>query len=90
MVLDEEVNGEREDQFLKDAGLFLFLQKLSIDKCDCMMRKFDDEFFIVDVDTCLAGAGPDGKHTSLEAVTIVLDLPPPQPGSVPVLMSVDI
>lgn len=50
MVLDEEVNGEREDQFLKDAGLFLFLQKLSIDKCDCMMRKFDDEFFIVDVD----------------------------------------
>ncbi|XP_058223100.1 uncharacterized protein LOC131332811 isoform X2 [Rhododendron vialii] len=31
--------------------------------------------------TCLVGAGPDGKHTALEAVTIVLDLPPPQPGS---------
>ncbi|XP_074591395.1 uncharacterized protein LOC141847287 isoform X1 [Curcuma longa] len=30
--------------------------------------------------TCLAGAGPEGKHTALEAVTIVLDLPPPQPG----------
>ncbi|CAI0553286.1 unnamed protein product [Linum tenue] len=31
--------------------------------------------------TCLVGAGPNGKHTALEAVTIVLDLPPPQPGS---------
>ncbi|KAF0915683.1 hypothetical protein E2562_037810 [Oryza meyeriana var. granulata] len=31
--------------------------------------------------TCLVGAGPDGKHTALEAVTIVLDLPPLQPGS---------
>ncbi|XVE60921.1 hypothetical protein DITRI_Ditri05aG0165200 [Diplodiscus trichospermus] len=31
--------------------------------------------------TCLVGAGPEGKHTALEAVTIVLDLPPPQPGS---------
>lgn len=30
--------------------------------------------------TCLAGAGSEGKHTALEAVTIVLDLPPPQPG----------
>lgn len=29
--------------------------------------------------TCLVGTGPDGKHTALEAVTIVLDLPPPQP-----------
>ncbi|XP_077225720.1 SH3 domain-containing protein isoform X3 [Tasmannia lanceolata] len=29
--------------------------------------------------TCLVGAGPGGKHTALEAVTIVLDLPPPQP-----------
>ncbi|KAG9160397.1 hypothetical protein Leryth_008799 [Lithospermum erythrorhizon] len=39
--------------------------------------------------TCLVGAGPDGKHKALEAVTIVLDLPPPQPGSVASLTSVD-
>ncbi|KAF3437259.1 hypothetical protein FNV43_RR20012 [Rhamnella rubrinervis] len=39
--------------------------------------------------TCLVGAGPDGKHTALEAVTIVLDLPPPQPGSMLGLTSVD-
>ncbi|RVW55069.1 hypothetical protein CK203_067063 [Vitis vinifera] len=39
--------------------------------------------------TCLVGAGPDGKHTALEAVTIVLDLPPPQPGSMLGLTSID-
>ncbi|KAJ7969456.1 SH3 domain-containing protein [Quillaja saponaria] len=39
--------------------------------------------------TCLVGAGPDGKHTALEAVTIVLDLPPPQPGSMLGFTSVD-
>ncbi|WOL18057.1 hypothetical protein Cni_G26850 [Canna indica] len=39
--------------------------------------------------TCLVGAGPEGKHTALEAVTIVLDLPPPQPGSMLGLTSVD-
>lgn len=39
--------------------------------------------------TCLVGAGPEGKHTALEAVTIVLDLPPPQPGSMPGLTSTD-
>ncbi|KAM1469324.1 hypothetical protein ACFX1Q_039971 [Malus domestica] len=39
--------------------------------------------------TCLVGAGPDGKHTALEAVTIVLDLPPPQPGSMLGITSVD-
>lgn len=39
--------------------------------------------------TCLVGAGPDGKHKALEAVTIVLDLPPPQPGSMLGLTSVD-
>nr|XP_010928926.1 uncharacterized protein LOC105050551 isoform X2 [Elaeis guineensis] len=39
--------------------------------------------------TCLVGAGPDGKHTALEAVTIVLDLPPPQPESTLGLTSVD-
>lgn len=39
--------------------------------------------------TCLVGAGPEGKHTALEAVTIVLDLPPPQPGSLSELTSVD-
>ncbi|CAN0901327.1 TSET complex member tstB [Linum grandiflorum] len=39
--------------------------------------------------TCLVGAGPDGKHTALEAVTIVLDLPPPQPGSPSGLTLVD-
>ncbi|PIA64178.1 hypothetical protein AQUCO_00201452v1 [Aquilegia coerulea] len=39
--------------------------------------------------TCLVGAGPDGKHTALEAVTIVLDLPPPQPGTMSGLTSVD-
>ncbi|KAL2533342.1 SH3 domain-containing protein [Abeliophyllum distichum] len=39
--------------------------------------------------TCLVGAGPDGKHTALEAVTIVLDLPPPQPGSTSALTSID-
>ncbi|KNA11312.1 hypothetical protein SOVF_136400 [Spinacia oleracea] len=39
--------------------------------------------------TCLVGAGPDGKHTALEAVTIVLDLPPPQPGSMAGITSVD-
>ncbi|KAK3013948.1 hypothetical protein RJ639_009531, partial [Escallonia herrerae] len=39
--------------------------------------------------TCLVGVGPDGKHTALEAVTIVLDLPPPQPGSMSGLTSVD-
>uniref|UniRef100_A0A2P2LHX4 Uncharacterized protein n=1 Tax=Rhizophora mucronata TaxID=61149 RepID=A0A2P2LHX4_RHIMU len=39
--------------------------------------------------TCLVGAGPGGKHTALEAVTIVLDLPPPQPGSMLGLTSVD-
>ncbi|RLN19868.1 uncharacterized protein C2845_PM02G30700 [Panicum miliaceum] len=43
----------------------------------------------IDADTCLVGAGPDGKHTALEAVTIVLDLPPPQPGSMSGLTSVD-
>ncbi|XP_059636713.1 uncharacterized protein LOC132278832 [Cornus florida] len=39
--------------------------------------------------TCLVGAGPGGKHTALEAVTIVLDLPPPQPGSMLGLTSID-
>ncbi|GMG99264.1 hypothetical protein Nepgr_001104 [Nepenthes gracilis] len=39
--------------------------------------------------TCLVGAGPNGKHTALEAVTIVLDLPPPQPGSMAGITSVD-
>ncbi|KAL8488232.1 hypothetical protein ACS0TY_024496 [Phlomoides rotata] len=39
--------------------------------------------------TCLVGAGPDGKHTALEAVTIVLDLPPPQPDSTLKLTSID-
>ncbi|BAT72947.1 uncharacterized protein HKW66_Vig0015680 [Vigna angularis] len=39
--------------------------------------------------TCLVGAGPDGKHKALEAVTIVLDLPPPQPGSMLGFTSVD-
>ncbi|EPS74325.1 hypothetical protein M569_00428, partial [Genlisea aurea] len=39
--------------------------------------------------TCLVGAGPEGKHTALEAVTIVLDLPPPQPGSISGITSVD-
>ncbi|XP_057486008.1 uncharacterized protein LOC130772290 [Actinidia eriantha] len=39
--------------------------------------------------TCLVGAGPDGKHTALEAVTVVLDLPPPQPGSMSGLTSID-
>jgi hypothetical protein len=39
--------------------------------------------------TCLVGAGPEGKHTALEAVTIVLDLPPPQPGSMLGLTSID-
>jgi len=39
--------------------------------------------------TCLVGAGPDGKHTALEAVTIVLDLLPPQPGSMAGIISVD-
>ena len=29
--------------------------------------------------TCLVGSGSDGKHNALEAVTVVLDLPPPQP-----------
>lgn len=37
----------------------------------------------------MVGAGPDGKHTALEAVTIVLDLPPPQPGSMLGLTTVD-
>ena len=44
---------------------------------------------LIDVQTCLVGAGPDGKHTTLEAVTIVLDLPPPQPGSMAGLTSID-
>ncbi|KAL3825518.1 hypothetical protein ACJIZ3_021547 [Penstemon smallii] len=39
--------------------------------------------------TCLVGAGPDGKHTALEAVTIVLDLPPPRPDSTLGLTSLD-
>ncbi|KAI3922897.1 hypothetical protein MKW98_007028 [Papaver atlanticum] len=39
--------------------------------------------------TCLVGAVPDGKHTALEAVTIVLDLPPPQPGSLSGITSID-
>lgn len=39
--------------------------------------------------TCLVGAGPSWKHTALEAVTIVLDLPPPQPGSMLGIISVD-
>ncbi|KAK7251462.1 hypothetical protein RIF29_34686 [Crotalaria pallida] len=39
--------------------------------------------------TCLVGAGPDGKPKALEAVTIVLDLPPPQPGSTLGITSVD-
>ncbi|KAL7590700.1 hypothetical protein Lser_V15G38237 [Lactuca serriola] len=39
--------------------------------------------------TCLVGAGPKGKHTALEAVTVVLDLPPPQPGSMSGITSID-
>lgn len=39
--------------------------------------------------TCLVGAGPGGKHTALEAVTVVLDLPPPQPGSIDGITSID-
>eukprot|EP01018_Ginkgo_biloba_P026890 Gb_19640 [translate_table: standard] len=39
--------------------------------------------------TCLVGAGPGGKHTALEAVTVVLDLPPPQPGSMNAITSID-
>ncbi|KAH9305325.1 hypothetical protein KI387_009729, partial [Taxus chinensis] len=39
--------------------------------------------------TCLVGAGPGGKHTALEAVTVVLDLPPPQPGSIDGFTSID-
>ncbi|KAL4571181.1 hypothetical protein LXL04_017933 [Taraxacum kok-saghyz] len=39
--------------------------------------------------TCLVGAGPKGKHTALESVTVVLDLPPPQPGSMSGLTSID-
>lgn len=39
--------------------------------------------------TCLVGAGPDGKHTALEAVTLVLDLPPPQPESMSRLTAVN-
>ncbi|XP_022926171.1 uncharacterized protein LOC111433357 isoform X1 [Cucurbita moschata] len=39
--------------------------------------------------TCLIGAGSDWKHTALEAVTLVLDLPPPQPGSMTSITSVD-
>ncbi|KAJ9548414.1 hypothetical protein OSB04_020957 [Centaurea solstitialis] len=39
--------------------------------------------------TCLVGAGPEGRHTALEAVTVVLDLPPPQPGSMSGLTSID-
>lgn len=37
----------------------------------------------------MVGAGSEGKHTALEAVTIVLDLPPPQPGSISGLTSID-
>lgn len=37
----------------------------------------------------MVGAGPEGKHTALEAVTIVLDLPPPQPGLTTGLTSID-
>jgi len=44
---------------------------------------------IICFQTCLVGAGPDGKHKALEAVTIVLDLPPPQPGSMLGFTSVD-
>ncbi|KAK6944634.1 SH3 domain [Dillenia turbinata] len=39
--------------------------------------------------TCLVGAGPEGKHTALEAVTLVLDLPPPQPGSMSGVTSIN-
>eukprot|EP00249_Psilotum_nudum_P022201 c28414_g1_i1 orf=316-3969(-) len=39
--------------------------------------------------TCLLGAGPGGKHTALEAVTVVLDLPPPQPASISVSDSIE-
>ncbi|CAM6094529.1 unnamed protein product [Calypogeia fissa] len=31
--------------------------------------------------TCLIGSGAEGKHRALEAVTIVLDLPPPPPSA---------
>ncbi|KAJ7571646.1 hypothetical protein O6H91_01G170400 [Diphasiastrum complanatum] len=34
--------------------------------------------------TCLIGCGPSGKHTALEAVTVVLDLPPPAPDALEV------
>eukprot|EP00252_Welwitschia_mirabilis_P024672 TRINITY_DN7388_c0_g1_i1.p1 TRINITY_DN7388_c0_g1~~TRINITY_DN7388_c0_g1_i1.p1 ORF type:complete len:782 (+),score=190.52 TRINITY_DN7388_c0_g1_i1:145-2490(+) len=39
--------------------------------------------------TCLVGAGPTGKHTALEAVTVVLDLPPPQPEAKDNITSID-
>lgn len=39
--------------------------------------------------TCLIGSGPDGKHTALEAVTVVLDLPPPPPLAMTGSRSVD-
>ncbi|GJP37964.1 hypothetical protein CLOM_g22409 [Closterium sp. NIES-68] len=33
--------------------------------------------------TCLVGCGPQGKHLALEAVSTVLDLPPPPPPTLP-------
>lgn len=46
-------------------------------------------YWIFILQTCLIGAGPEGKHTALEAVTLVLDLPPPQPGSMSGLTSIN-
>ena len=44
--------------------------------------KIDSDVFQLLWKTCLVGAGSGGKHTALEEVTVVLDLPPPQPRSI--------
>ena len=63
---------------------FTFFQNVNLN----LANSFKKEQFLP-LQTCLVGAGPDGKHRALEAVTIVLDLPPPQPGSMSGLTSVD-
>lgn len=71
--------------FPVSVNLFLKIVKCSL----VILLHYIFVYWIFALQTCLVGAGPEGKHTALEAVTVVLDLPPPQPGSMSGLTSID-
>ncbi|XP_065862779.1 uncharacterized protein [Euphorbia lathyris] len=73
---------------LKNIGLSFCLELQG-----SLLPKFQERLMLMYYNflwkTCRVGASPDGKHTVLEVVTIVLDLPPPYPGSMSGISSVD-